>query len=236
MEHNEPQEKTFKERILKRIEAPDFKVYSRTRFVLQMIALIVVAVLILLISIFLFNYIYFSLQISGRAALLHFGPPGIIPFLIFFPWPVLLLDILFVFVLQKLLRRFRFGYHIPILRLLFVIFIITTASGYLLAKTSFNNMLLQKANENNLPPPFGVLFKNAKLPPPDSCQCEITSINGNTLNAFDVNANTTTSLTVIFPANYSGLTSFKVGQIIFVAGARTASNTIQAFGGGPLPF
>lgn len=236
MNHNEPQEKTFKERILKRIEAPDFKVYSRTYFVLQMIALVVVAALILLLSVFLFNFIYFSVQISGRVSLLNFGSPGIVPFLMFFPWPLLLLDILFVFVLQKLLRRFRFGYRVPILRFLFVLLVITTASGYLLSKTGFNNILLQKANENHLPPPFGVLFKNAKLPPPGSCQCQITSINGNILDAFDINASSTTSLTVIFPPDYPGLSSFKIGQVIFVAGNRTASNTIRAFGGGPLPF
>jgi hypothetical protein len=163
MEYNEPQKNNFKERVLKRIEADDVKAYSKAHFALRMMLLIVVSILILLVSICLFSYICFSVRMSGHGSLSGPGQNGILTFLQFFPWTQLAIDIILVGLLQWLLRKFRFGYHIPVLHLLCALLIVTGATGYVVYReTGFNEMLLQQAEQNHLPPPLENLYKNLR--------------------------------------------------------------------------
>jgi hypothetical protein len=235
MEHNEPKEKniTFKDRVLKDIETNDVKAYSKAHFVFRMVLLIVIAVVVLLISIFLFNYLFFTLRTSGRGSLLEFGLRGLIPFIVFFPWLLLLLDIFLIFILEWLLRKFRFGYRTPVIYLLLALMAVSISAGYFIDRvTGFNEALLRDADAHSLYGPFGDFYENANRPPIEDsmCKCVITSIQGNIIGAEGVTENGTTSLTIITPENYPALTSLKVGDIIFVLGTRTASQTIQAFG------
>lgn len=160
MTNNEPQENNFKERILKNIETEDIKAYSKTHFLLRVILLIAVTIVTLIISVFLFNYVFFSLRISGHESLLGFGPQGVVPFLEFFPWPFLVVDIALIIILEWLLRKFRFGYRSPILYLLIGLFVVTVSAGYFIdRKTGFNDALLQQADHDYLPGPFGELYR-----------------------------------------------------------------------------
>lgn len=161
MEYNETREKNFKERVLKRIDASNVQAYSKAHFTLHMILLVVVAVLISLVSICLFSYICFNVRMGGHGSLLSLGLAGILPFLQFFPWAQLVIDIALVGILQWLLRKFRFGYHIPVLYLLLALFIVTGVAGYVVYReTGFNEMLFHEANQNRLPPPLENLYKN----------------------------------------------------------------------------
>jgi hypothetical protein len=149
MEYNEPQEKNFKERVLKRIDASNIEAYSKAHFTLRMILLIVVTMLILLISICLFSYICFNVRMGGHV----------------FPWTQLVIDIILVGILQWLLRNFRFGYRVPVLYLLLVLLVVTGIAGYVVYReTGFNELLLRQAEQNNLPFPLENLYKNIGRP------------------------------------------------------------------------
>jgi hypothetical protein len=147
----------YKELILQNIETNHIKAYSKAHFALRMILLVATAILILLVSICLFSYICFNLRTSGRA--------GIVPFLQFFPWTSLVIDIVLVSMLQWLLRNFRFGYRIPVLHLLLVLLVITGVAGYVVYReTGFNEMLLQEVKQHHLPPPLENLYENIRQP------------------------------------------------------------------------
>jgi hypothetical protein len=240
MTNNEPREDNFKERILKNIETEDIKVYSKTHFILRVILLIAVAMVTLIISVFLFNYVFFSLRISSHDLLLRFGPQGIVPFLEFFPWPFLFIDIALIVILEWLLRKFRFGYRSPILYLLFGLLIITVSAGYFIDReTGFNDVLLRQADHDYLPSPFGELYESARgvsLTKQGICRCTITAINGRVLVAQDVDTDdiNPTAITIVIPASYTGTNSLSVGDTIFVAGAVGPSGTIQAFDIAPI--
>src|SRR5258708_5168630 len=139
MESNESQKKSFKERVLASIATKDVKVYSRAHFAGRMILLVVVAALVLVVSIFLFNYVFFSLRISGRGSLLNFGARGIFPFLLFFPWTLLLIDATLLIALEWLLKKFRFGYRSPTIYLLLALVAATMSAGSFIDRgTAFN--------------------------------------------------------------------------------------------------
>src|SRR5258708_15496816 len=238
MEHNEPQKKSFKERVFADIAMKDVKVYSKAHFVARMTLLVVVAALALVVSVFLVNYVFFSLRISGRSSLLNFGARGIYPLLIFFPWTVLLIDIALLILVEWLLKKFRFGYRSPTIYLLLALVAATMSAGYFIDRgTGFNEVLLRQADEHHLGP-FDDFYTNARrAPPPGSgfCKCTITAINGNVITALDIDVNSSTTLTILLPPDYTDVSSLKVGELIFVAGAVSATDTIQAFGIRPIP-
>lgn len=151
MEYNKPQEKNFKEQLLKKIETDNRKAYSKAHFTLRMILLIVLAVLILLVSICLFSYICFNVRMGGHQSLLGFNPTGISLFFQFFPWTLFIIDAILVGVLVSLLRKFRFGYRVPVLYLLLILFVATSITGYAVYRTGFDEMVLKQANQNYLP-------------------------------------------------------------------------------------
>lgn len=217
--------------VLARIRAHEVAMRPRVYFTLRFVALVAVSVAILLISIFIFNFILFSIRLNGDDALLGFGPRGIEAFLRFFPWTLLVLDIALVMLLQWLLRSFRFGYKRPVLPLLGGLLLFTLVAGLAMDRgTGVNEQLLRGADRHLLPPPFGDVYGRVRhdLPPGSGLwRGSVTAINGNKVTV----AVGTTSLTFLLPDNddRATTTDLHVGDPVLVAGDQK-DGVIQAFG------
>jgi hypothetical protein len=191
-----------------------------------------VVVAVLVVSVFLSSFILFTLRASGQASLIGFGPTGWQVFFILFPWKLSILEIGLIILLQRLLRSFRFGYKVPVLYLLGGVVFVMLASGFVIDRTPLHDTLLQQADENQLPPPLGNLYEDARrFPPPEYgiFLGTITSITGNTLvitllNPMDTS--TTTVMTVIVPPGQTAVEE-KVGDRIFIQG-KMINGVIQA--------
>ena len=228
-DHNQ---ESIKSRVLKDIHAGQVAMRPKVYFTLQIGALLFTAAAALAVSIFIFNFILFSIRINSHDALLSFGPRGWEAFITFFPWPLLLIDIGLVLLLELLLRQFKFGYKIPILYLLGGLLLVTATTAILVDRgTPFNDRLFEQSHR--LPAPVGGWYENARRPLPPGggiCKCTVRAILGNTLTVEDTRKGTTT-LTVILPANSRRATStgLKVGDTVFIAGEEEGG-VIRAFG------
>lgn len=224
----------LRDRIMSQIKSEHISMRPRVYFTLQIAAIALVAFLVLLLSVFIFNFILFSIRINSHDAFLGFGPRGIVAFLMFFPWPLLVLDAALIFVLEWLLRTFKFGYRLPIVYVLGAILAITFVTGFALDRGTFlNDHLMERAEgEHHLPPPFNALYGGARRPPHDGiCRCTITEMGTGTLTVEDHRRGATTTLTVLLPVNDLRATStgLHVGDVVIVAGDRDGT-TIRAFG------
>lgn len=223
----------MRERILEKIDSQELSMRPKIYFTLKVAALVLVALAVLAISIFIFNFILFSVRINSHDSLLGFGPRGIEAFLLFFPWVWLAFDIALISLLEWLLRGFRFGYKIPVLYLLLFIFVITTFTALAIDRgTDVNDRLLRRADRHELP--FGgEFFEGARRPMPGSgvCICTITAIKGNVLSVLDTRNGSSTSLTVVLPLNDPRATTtlLIVGDTVFIAGD-VEKGMIRAFG------
>lgn len=208
----------------------------RLYFTLQIATVAIVAVLSLLLSIFIFNFILFSIRINGHDAFLSFGSRGLQRFIVYFPWLTLLIDIILILLLEWLIRKFRFGYRIPILFLVLGIISLTVIAGFVLDRgTYFNDRLMDRAEHEGLPPPLSGLYHGAQRPPHDGiCRCTITAINGAQLTVADFRNGATTTFTVLLPSDNPHATSthLNVGDVVFVAGDYDGDedDVIRAFG------
>jgi hypothetical protein len=187
-----------------------------------------------MLSIFIFNFILFSIRINSHDAFLAFGPRGIQGFLIFFPWLTLMLDVVMIVILEWLIRKFRFGYRIPMLYIVGAILALTFVAGFALDRgTYFNDRLMDRAEHEGLPPPLAFMYHGARHAPHDGiCRCTVTAIENSTITVADFRDGATTTYTVLLPTDDIRATSsnIKVGDVVFVAGDKDEDGTIRAFG------
>jgi hypothetical protein len=151
----------LKEKILSEIRSGQIKMRPRLYFVLQVVALVVLALLVLGISVFIINFILFSIRLNRIDSFLGFGPRGWGAFVHFFPWTLLLADIGLIALLEWLVRRFRFGSKIPVLYLLGGLLLLTVFTATMLDRgTPFNDDLFRM--RAGLPPPFSLIYQQAR--------------------------------------------------------------------------
>lgn len=231
---------TTKESVLAKIRERRIGMRSKLSFTFETALAGFVALVILAVSVAIVSFILFGLRVNGHESLLAFGPRGIGSFLLIFPWPLLLLDVLLIVFLESLLRRFKFGYRSPILYLLLGLLAVAIAAGLALDRgTSFNDDLLQHADHGDLPAPFGELYEHVRAPAPHEhgiYRGTITAIGTSTMTMAhdDLDRDTDeSSYTVVFPDGYA-TSSLSVGERVYVAGDEE-DHVIRAFGVNPLP-
>lgn len=223
----------LKDRIMADIREGRVTMRPKIFFVLKLALLVGLAVATVAVSAFIVNFILFSIHINSHDTLLQFGPRGWQAFVMFFPWHLLLLDMLLVFGLTRLVRHFRFGYQLPALYVLGGLIGLTLLAGAALEGRTPLNERLDEMRERGLPPPIGGMYRGARMmPPPGSgvCRCTILAIDGNVLVVQDTRRSTTT-LRVLLPLNdlRATTTGLKVGDRIFIAGEEI-EGTLHAFG------
>src|SRR3569832_1226794 len=130
----------MKDAVLGKINSGALKMHPRYYFMLRVAALSVVSIAILLITIFICNFLLFSIRINSSDSYLYFGPRGWGAFLSFFPWDLFAIDVVLVGVLLLLMRLFKFGYKSPILYVVLLLIVVTIASGATIDSTAdFND-------------------------------------------------------------------------------------------------
>lgn len=235
MNNQEDNKINIKDKILTDINCGKISMRPRLEFTMRFVALVVLASSILLLSIFILNFLAFSIRVSHHESLLGFGARGIFSFLLIFPWMLLALDIVLILALEWLVRKFEFGYKMPVLYLLGGLFTITIVSGLLVDRgTPFNDHMLAKSQ--SVPLPLG-FYQHAKIVPPQGsgvCFCTVVSVEGNKIVVYDNRSedNEEDTLTVFFPEdnNFENITTtLKVGNTVLLAGDEK-DGVVQAFG------
>ena len=222
MNSDKPTKDSLRDGILAKINSNQVRMRSRAFFVLRIIGIVVLAVAVLALSIAIANFISFMVRVNGQGPLLDLGWQGIWIFIQVFPWPVLIVDLICIFLLERLLRMFRFGYRSPALYLFISILFVAGVGGILLDRgTPLNNDLLHQADQGRLLPPLGALYQGSRRPPPpnsDAYRGTLMSFTPPTamLNDPDVS---TSSLEVLLPNQGPDAHQiFSVGDAVVVIG------------------
>lgn len=231
MENNQH---NIKDAVLRKIRAHELTMRPRLYFTLQVVALLATGFAALAVSVFICNFILFSIRLNSHDVLLGWGPRGILAFLYFFPWGLLALDAALIFILERLLKQFRFGYSRPSLHLFLGLLVFVALVSFGIDRgTDVNDRLMRNADDNPSSSPFTELYTQARRPlPPGSgfARGVIAAIEGNTVTLKNLEG--TTSVSVVLPPNdpRATTTDLQVGDTVFVAGDLLQNGAIQAFG------
>lgn len=148
---NEENPNKIENEVLKKIQQGDVRMTSRKYFAVKTVLTILVGIAIFTVSTMLVSFLIFSLSNRGDLFLLSFGTKGIYKFILIFPWYLLSVAVLLLVILDYLLRRFRFGYHSPLVYLFMGTLVFVTGFSFIINITSFHVMLEKFAERNNLP-------------------------------------------------------------------------------------
>lgn len=221
----------IKQEVLAKIRAGDISMHSSGYFAFRIGVFAFFSILAILCSILIFNFISFSIRFSGQDALLGFGTRGFFFFFKMFPWPLFILDIVFIVAAARALRYFRFGYRNPALVLLAALLLLTFALGLFMDReTPFNDRILVHAMHHDLGP-LDDVYQNARRPgPPEGgvCRCTITAISPLGAVVAQNPYASTTPLSLVLPPGFATST-LHVGETLFIAGDREG-DMIVVFG------
>ncbi|MFA5830040.1 MAG: hypothetical protein WC843_06155 [Candidatus Gracilibacteria bacterium] len=200
---------------------------------LKLILLITVGVLALLTSSVLISFIIFSVNVSGKMFLLGFGARGISMFFLLFPWKILVINVLLLFLLEWLIKRFQFGYRRPFIYLLSCALAISIVAGLIINATPLHQAIL-KSNEERHLPVIGSFYEHLRRPTDgrDVVRGVVITISGNslTLQADDLDNDHDDGIRKVIMAPPIQIPNFiKIGDLIFVAGD-LRDDQIFAFG------
>ncbi len=230
--HKQHPQINIKEKVLEKISANELTMRPKSYFVFKAAALIALGIGVLSVSVFVCDFILLSLRINGHYSLLGFGSRGMWMFITFFPWGLLFFDGILVFLLERLLRQFRFGYRTPVLLLLLGLLIVTLTIGFFIDRsTSLNDQLLARAHNHQLIAPFDEYYEHAghRSLEEGICRCVITSIQSDSISAYDEGLGTTTVFTITTPPNQTTRGNLKIGDVVYIAGDKDEYG-IRAFG------
>ncbi len=149
MNDEKPKIDSMRQNVLSAIESGQIKMRSKWKYVTSTALLTVGVLLIALSLLYLASFIVFILRETGVLFEPGFGLMGLGLFFASLPWILIILSIIFVFLLQIMIKRYSFVYGSPLLYSVLGILIIVIAGGISLGYSSLHQKLLP--SENHLP-------------------------------------------------------------------------------------
>jgi hypothetical protein len=219
------------EKILGRIKSGEVAMRPKAYFAGKLIILACLATLVLITSVLLVSFTLFSIIATGHLLLLGFGWRGLLAFMALFPWTTFCVDIVLVFLLDMLFRRFEFGYRRSVVFLFLATAVILVLVGYAVSATSFHGRLLRRAERHELPI-FGGLYTGLRRPHRDQgvFQGTVTAIGpGVFILDRDEDNDEASTTRVIVPPGVDISSYIQVGDHVLVGGTLTGGE-VQAYG------
>ncbi len=218
----------IKNKILTAIESGKVKMRPRWHFVLQTSLIIVGIILVALALLFLASFIIFSLRHSGVWFAPAFGSRGLGIFLASLPWLLIWLSVVFVIILEILVKKYSFAYRQPLLYSALGLVLIITIGGIAVAQTPLHGGIMRQTIEKHLPIAEPFYRGGGRLGPE---RIQAGSIKEITEDGFVLNSRRGDDLRIIitpatkFPSGYDLIE----GDFIVVMGERD-DDIIQALG------
>ena len=147
---NEPH-KSIVESVLERIKQGKLVMRPRWHFVLKTLFGVAFACIVLLLSLYIVSFVLFALRESGAWFIPVFGFRGVLLFLRSLPWILLGVTVIFIVVLEVLVRRYSFSYRKPFLYSLLGVFFLVAIGAIAVERLRFHDEVLRFTKERTIP-------------------------------------------------------------------------------------
>lgn len=147
---------SLNQKVLGVIEAGAVTMRPRWHYVLKTLLAVLGFIIVLLTGIYLASFIIFVLRRSGILEVPMFGLSGWYAALLSLPWLLVFMAVLFIILLEILVRRYAFAYRQPLLLTLLGIAAVVTMTGYVAARTPLHRHIAVFAERRQLPIAHGM--------------------------------------------------------------------------------
>lgn len=227
----------IKDKVLEQIHAGQVHMHSRAYFIWRALAISGTAIVAFLVAIFFASFVLFVLNESGEASLLSFGPRGFATFFSLLPWLIIGGVLALLVFLEFLLRSFKLGYSIPILRVFGAVAGISVLASALVFASPLHTTLLDVADNDALPL-IGELYKVTHISHKEQgvFRGVVTSLASSsfTISHDDSDKDSDDGTWDVSSLGISPDRAPKVGEKVYIAGD-VEDNVIHAYGIRKLP-
>ena len=211
--------------VLAKIKSGEIKMRPRLYFIIRLLALIAIAIIMLLLAVLLISFLFYVVKISGIIFLPGFGSRGLLIFLALFPWRILIIGLLLIFLLQLLIEVFPFVRKRPIIYTLGTVTGIVLIIGLVVFATPLHGLINHTSGPQGFPGEMYTQFGRPRHPEfsrgivtataPDSFTATIDGV----------------SWRILPPPGFDPQSILTIGDTVFVAGDKVLfSQDIRAFG------
>lgn len=220
-------QKNMKEEVLSAIHEGRLKMRPRWQFVLGGVLFGVGVMLVCLILVYLISLSLFAMQQGGSWFVPEFGLRGVWAFLRTLPFILILLTILFIVILEVMVRKYSFAYRKPLLYSALAIILVVLIGGALAAP--LHRELFRSARDDNSPV-LGNIYRG--LGPQHLSDIRRGEVVASTTDGFlmeDVFRGTST-VVITSQTRLPLGADFAPGDTVVVFGDMNPSGTIKAYG------
>ena len=215
---NEPQKQLMKDEILKAIEGGRLTMRPKWQFITRTALVIVGIILIALTTVYITSFTVFILRKTGIWFVAGFGFHDFSLFLISLPWILITIAIIFILLLEILIKRYSFAYGKPFIYSALGIIVLVTVSAITIGSTSFHEHFFDQA-QNGKMPFAGPFYEHITRQPENITVGNVVQIFSNGYSIQD--SREETFIVVIGPhTNVQTSKGFSIGDIILVVGKR----------------
>jgi hypothetical protein len=216
---------SIREKVMAAITGGNVAMRPRWHFALRIALFITGGIVVLLALIYLTSFIIFGLRQTGIWFAPGFGARGWLEVGRELPWMLILFAIVFIIILEILVRRYAFAYRKPLLYSTLAIVGIVLLAGNLLSKGPFEERWLDEARRGHPPFPGGFYGERGFREPISIHRGEVEAT---TTTGFILEDMLGVTSTVILDQPLPPGFYLVPGESVVVMGPRIASATIRA--------
>lgn len=149
--NSEQDKKPIRDQVLEAIKSGRVLMRPRWSFALKAALGILGGILLFLALLYLVSFIIFVLRRTGVWFVPIFGARGWFVFLISLPWILIVFSLIFIVVLEILVRRYSFAYRRPLLYSAIGVILLVILGGAVVAGTPFHGRMFRYAIEHRMP-------------------------------------------------------------------------------------
>ena len=218
-------------KVMDAITCGKVRMRPRWHFILYSLFALVGTLIVFFSLLYAASLCVFFLRQNGGWFAPSLGGRGWFELLHSLPWLLILLILIFIVLLEILVRRYAFVYKKPLLTSFLVIVLVMCLGGVAIARTSFHHHLEMYARHGQLPPPMGMWYQKPfrTQHSPDMFRGVILGTTTGGLVIFDPDVGTSTILIGPRTRRPYG-EDFAEGELIIVVGDAVSTGTIRAYG------
>ncbi len=220
---------SIKDSVFSAIESGKAVMRPRWHFVLRTILAVIGIVFLFIFALYLVNLAIFLLNDSGLIFVPMFGMIGILEFLVSAPWMLLVGALIFIAVLELLVRKFSFGYRKPLLySIVGIVAIVALGSG--MVYTIVPSEILERIAEQGGYLEHGRQLRGPGFPPPANVHPGMISKMTRDGFVLENRAGESYVVTITSETRFPDGTDLADGDRVVVLGSVTGTDTIDAMG------
>lgn len=214
---------------MKGIQEGRVQMRPRWHFALISVLILLGVLVACLTMVYAVSLVLYLLHVNGEWFAPSFGLRGWLSFINSLPWLLMGLLMVFVLILEILVRRYAFVYKKPLITSVLGIMTIVLAGGFLVALTPLHNSMARFDRDGMLPPPLNGLYRRPPMGrSPDLYRGMIVEVAHDRLVVVSRDGTTTVLIDPRTRLPYGN--GFEKGDFVIVIGDRVATGTIHAFG------